>query len=127
MSVRPILFHAAASPFVRKVMILLHETGQLDRVELQAAVHTPIAPDAGVVRDNPAGKIPALHLPDGQALHDSRVILEYLEDVYTKSPLRPSDPGKRALSRLWTEFADEKLLPAMVSAICAEGEKRLAA
>ena len=30
------LFHSPLSPLVRKVMVVLHETGQLDRVELQA-------------------------------------------------------------------------------------------
>lgn len=29
------LFHSPLSPFVRKVMVVLHETGQLDRVALQ--------------------------------------------------------------------------------------------
>lgn len=95
MSVRPILFHAPASPFVRKVMVLLHETGQLDRVELYAAVHTPIAPDAGVLQGNPAGKIPALRQPDGQVLHDSRVILEYLDQQHTGEPLIPRDGPAR--------------------------------
>ena len=29
------LFHSPLSPFVRKVMVVLHETGQLERVALQ--------------------------------------------------------------------------------------------
>ena len=40
------LFHNPLSPYVRKVMVLLHETGQQDRVALQASVLTPVSPDA---------------------------------------------------------------------------------
>ncbi|MGH8485511.1 MAG: glutathione S-transferase N-terminal domain-containing protein, partial [Pseudomonas sp.] len=29
------LFHSPASPFVRKVLVVLHETGQTERVALQ--------------------------------------------------------------------------------------------
>lgn len=109
MSASLTLFHSPASPFVRKVLVLLHETGQLDRVELQAAVHTPIAPDAGVVQDNPAGKIPALHLPDGQALHDSRVILEYLDQQHAGEPLIPREGPARWRRLTLASLADAVL------------------
>ena len=36
------LWHAAASPFVRKVMIVAHETGQADDIEILAASTTPV-------------------------------------------------------------------------------------
>ena len=109
MSTRPVLFHAAASPFVRKVMVLLHETGQADSVELYAAVHTPIAPDAGVLQDNPAGKIPALRLADGQTLHDSRVILEYLDQQHAGEPLIPRDGAARWRRLTLASLADAVL------------------
>ena len=35
------LYTNTASPFARKVLILLHETGQLDRVALQQTALTP--------------------------------------------------------------------------------------
>ena len=66
------------SPFVRKVMIVLHETGQTDAVEL---VRTPVAmaePNLGLIPDNPLIKLPTLVLDDGYSLFDSRVICEYL-------------------------------------------------
>ena len=49
------LFYSASSPFVRKVMVLLHETGQLDRVALESVQLSPIAPSAEVNAGNPAG------------------------------------------------------------------------
>ena len=51
------LFHAAASPFVRKVRVLLHETGQAERVALHPVDLSPIKTDAELNLGNPAGKI----------------------------------------------------------------------
>lgn len=89
------LFHNPASPFVRKVRVLLIETGQQDRVTLQACVPTPINPDADVVQGNPLGKIPALRLADGTVVHDSRVILDYLDHQHVGNPLIPRDGAAR--------------------------------
>ncbi|BCQ65367.1 hypothetical protein PEQA60_57630 [Pseudomonas sp. Eqa60] len=83
------LFHNPASPYVRKVMVLLHETGQLNRVALQASQLSPVAPDAALNQDNPLGKIPALRLDNGQVLYDSRVILDYLDQQHVGNPLIP--------------------------------------
>ncbi len=89
------LFHNPASPFVRKVRVLLIETGQQDRVVLQASLPTPIQPDQQVVQGNPVGKIPALRLADGSMLHDSRVILDYLDHQHVGNPLIPRDGSAR--------------------------------
>ena len=89
------LLHNPASPFVRKVRVLLIETGQQDRVTLQACVPTPVAPDADVVQGNPVGKIPALRLADGSVLHDSRVILDYFDHQHVGYPLIPRDGSAR--------------------------------
>lgn len=89
------LFHNPASPFVRKVMVLLHETGQLNRVALHASQLTPVSPDAALNQDNPLSKIPALRLADGQVLYDSRVILDYLDQQHVGNPLIPRDGSAR--------------------------------
>lgn len=47
------LFHSPLSPFVRKVMVVLHETGQLDRVTLQAVNVSPVNGDDQLNQDNP--------------------------------------------------------------------------
>ncbi|MFT6452391.1 MAG: glutathione S-transferase [Halocynthiibacter sp.] len=72
------LYHSPTSPYVRKVMVLLAETGQLGDVELVAAGGSPIAPGTMPVAQNPLGKIPALERADGPAIYDSRVICHYL-------------------------------------------------
>lgn len=75
------LFYSPTSPYVRKVMVLLHETGLLDRVELVTGSGTPLDPGAAPLEANPLGKVPALERPDGPALFDSRVICRYLDDL----------------------------------------------
>lgn len=75
------LYHAPASPFVRKVMVLLHEAKAADRVTLVPAAGHPLDPGTMPVDRNPLGKIPALERPDGPTLYDSRVITRYLDDL----------------------------------------------
>ncbi|MEO1733337.1 MAG: glutathione S-transferase [Pseudomonadota bacterium] len=74
------LFYAKASPFVRKVMVVLHETGQLEDVTLLDTALTPISQPDALKPANPLSKVPALARPDGPALYDSRVICAYLDD-----------------------------------------------
>lgn len=73
------LYHNDASPFVRKVMVVLHETGQLADVELVHAKGSALSPGSLPTTRNPLGKIPALDRPEGATLYDSRVICRYLD------------------------------------------------
>lgn len=74
------LYHSPTTPFGRKVMVLLIETGQADAVEVVPASGSPIDPGTQPLDANPLGKIPTLVLDDGMALYDSRVICRYLDD-----------------------------------------------
>ena len=89
------LFNNPASPFGRKVLVMLHETGQQNRVTLQPVTLTPTAPDAALNCANPLGKLPALQLADGSVIHDSRVILDYLDHQHVGNPLIPRDGSAR--------------------------------
>ncbi len=73
------LFDNPASPFCRKVLVLAHETGQLDQIEVMAAGGSPVASDNMPKHINPLGKIPTLVTDDGKALFDSRVICQFLD------------------------------------------------
>jgi glutathione S-transferase len=88
------LYHSPTSPYVRKCMILLMETGQLADVTLIASTGTPLDASQMPVAQNPLGKIPALERPDGPAIYDSRVICRYLDDR-AGGRLYPAGP------RLW--------------------------
>lgn len=110
------LIFAPTSPFVRKVMVLLHETGQLDDVDIQSVSTTPLAPADDVRLSNPLAKIPALQRDDGPTLYDSRVICAYLDD--------------RAGSGLYAGGWDTKVLEAtadgiMDAAVSATYERRM--
>ncbi|HGM5580108.1 TPA: glutathione S-transferase [Pseudomonas putida] len=109
-----ILFHASLSPFVRKVMLVLHETGQLDRVRLQTVNISPVNGDEQLNQDNPIGKIPALRLADGSVLHDSRVICEYLDTQHVGNPLIPRE-GSARWRRLTLASQADAIMDAAVS------------
>ena len=97
------------SPFVRKVMIVLHELGMVERVE---CVRSPVmmagAANPDVLVDNPLGKIPTLVLDDGAALFDSRVICEYLDLLAgdRSGRLVPADDQGRIACLRWQAFGD---------------------
>jgi glutathione S-transferase len=83
------------SPFVRKVMIVAHETGLLDRLTLVRTVAATTKPHAELMRDNPLSKIPTLVLDDGTVLYDSPVICEYLDGLHAGPKLFPPDAKAR--------------------------------
>lgn len=76
------LLYVRASPFVRKVMVLLEEADGVRDVELIDGFGSPTAPNESVLAVNPIGKVPCLILDDGTTLYDSRVITRYLDERY---------------------------------------------
>ena len=113
------LISSQASPFVRKVHVVLHETGQSQDIEVIEAGTTPINTPDHVRAANPTGKIPALIRPDGPALHDSRVITRFL-DARAKSGLYPE-------ARIWEMLTLESMADAIMDAavlITYEGRVR---
>lgn len=84
------LIMSPASPFVRKVRVLIGETGQSDDIEEVEVSTTPVNTAEAVWAANPLGKIPALVLEDGRALHDSRVITRFL-DARAQAGLYPEE------------------------------------
>ncbi|MDB5362153.1 MAG: glutathione S-transferase [Rhodospirillales bacterium] len=89
------LFYSGASPYVRKVMVLAHETGLADRIELVPASVAPTLVNAVVAAENPLVKVPTLLLTDGQSLFDSRVIVEYLDTLHSGRRLFPAEGAAR--------------------------------
>ncbi len=74
------LMMSGASPFVRKVLVVLRETQQLDDVEIVELTTAPGATPTDLSTANPIGKIPALVRNEGATLYDSRVITRFLDD-----------------------------------------------
>lgn len=72
-----VLRSSPASPFGRKIKIAASLLGLSDRIQIVEA--DTMNPEDNLRQQNPLGKIPALVLENGEALYDSRVILEYLD------------------------------------------------
>lgn len=97
------------SPYVRKVRVLLVETGQTDAVAMVPVVGTPIDPGTLPVAQNPLGKIPTLERDDGPAIYDSRVICRYLDDRFAAG-MYPAPPA------LWSVLTLEATADGMLDA-----------
>lgn len=92
------LLWSPRSPFVRKVMIVLHEVGLTDRVKTIRAVASMAKVNPDILKHNPLGKIPILLTPDQGAIYDSPVICEYLDGLHLGTRLFPADPVDRILA-----------------------------
>ena len=102
------------SPFVRKVLVAAYEANIADRLELVRTVVASTKPNLDLLRENPLGKLPTLTLPNGVALFDSSVIIEYFAAfVAPTSALLPKDPGGR-LAALRHESVGDGLLDLML-------------
>lgn len=94
------------SPFVRKVMIVLHETGLDARVERVRSVAAMATPNAAIMADNPLSQIPALVLDNGMPLYDSPVICEYLDTLHDGARFFPAAGAARWLALRRQALAD---------------------
>jgi glutathione S-transferase len=104
------LYFSPFSPYVRKCLVVAHELGLNERITLlNCAVH-PVQRDATVIASNPLGKIPTLITDDGQALYDSRVICEYLNDIGKGQIFAP--PG----TQRWRALTLQSLADGMLDA-----------
>jgi glutathione S-transferase len=108
------LYHSPASPFVRKVVVLLHELERFDAVELATVTTTALASDAALMAANPLARLPALERPDGVTLYDSRVITAYLDDLY-EGGMYPTGP--RRWETLTLEATGDGIMDSAVSMI----------
>jgi glutathione S-transferase len=95
------LIGSLTSPYVRKVRIVMAEKKLDYQLELE-----DVWGNDKIMKSNPLGKVPCLVLPGGEALFDSRVIVEYLD---TRSPLMrllPESSRERIEVRTWEALAD---------------------
>ena len=111
------LIGSYTSPFVRKVRIVLAEK----KMECEFDINSPWTADSAVPNHNPLGKIPVLLLDDGTPLFDSRVIVEYIDNVTPNNKLFPAPNRERIEVKRWEALADG-LLDAAVAALL-EGKR----
>lgn len=107
------LVWSAASPFARKVMVVAHELGLDDRIEMVTGTGTPMAPAEAARAHNPLAKLPSLAREDGPALYDSAVICQYLTSLVPGQSLLP-DGGEGRWSVLTLEALADGLCDAAI-------------
>ena len=96
------LIGAVTSPYVRKVRVVMAEK-KLDYQFIQEGVWSA---DTSIAASNPLGKVPCLVMEGGEAVFDSRVIVEYLDTLSPVGKLIPSSGRERAEVRTWEALAD---------------------
>jgi glutathione S-transferase len=111
------LIGSHTSPYTRKVRIVLAEK----KIEYEFLIDSPWANDSKVPDINPLGKIPVLVLDDDTPLFDSRVIVEYIDNVTPNNKLFPAPNRERTEVKRWEALADG-LCDAAVAALL-EGKR----
>src|SRR6218665_97261 len=96
------LIGATASPYVRKVRVVLAEK----KLDYQFVPENVWADDNRVADSNPPGKVPCLVMEGGEAVFDSRVIVEYLDTLSPVGQLIPAQGRARAAVKTWEALAD---------------------
>lgn len=99
-----ILRSAPASPFARKCRMAAIILGLDSEIRIDPADTTN--PADSLRQQNPLGKIPILITEDGNALYDSRVIVEYLDSHAGGGRIIPKEPGARFAALRLAALAD---------------------
>ncbi|MDR2186682.1 MAG: glutathione S-transferase [Azonexus sp.] len=96
------LIGTQASPYTRKARIVLAEK----KIEFDFVIDRPAAADSKVPAINPLGRIPVLVLDDETPLFDSRVIVDYIDNVSPNNKLIPAPNRERSEVKRWEALAD---------------------
>jgi glutathione S-transferase len=105
------LIGAITSPYVRKVRVVMAEK-KLDYQFVQEDVWSA---ETRIVASNPLGKVPCLVMEGGEAVFDSRVIVEYLDTLSPVGKLIPPSGRERAEVKTWEALADGVLDAAILA------------
>ena len=96
------LIGAVASPYVRKVRVVMAEK----KLDYQFILEDVWAEGTRISASNPLGKVPCLVMEGGEAVFDSRVIVEYLDTLSPVGKLIPPQGRERAEVKTWEALAD---------------------
>ncbi|MEY2686176.1 MAG: hypothetical protein RL375_374 [Pseudomonadota bacterium] len=116
------LIGSLTSPYVRKVRIVLLEKKLEHKLELEDVWSA----QTRIGESNPLGKVPCLVMEGGEALFDSRVIVEYVDTLSPLARLIPDKGRERAEVRTWEALADGVLDAAILARMEATWAERSA-
>jgi glutathione S-transferase len=95
------LYTTGVSPFAARIRILI----ALKKLNVDVVDPNEIGLEE-YLKIIPAGRVPAIILPDGQSLIESEAICEFIEETFTDIPGYPKDPVERARLRLIARRGD---------------------
>jgi glutathione S-transferase len=101
------IYSASVCPFAQRTRLTLLEKGvdfKLTEIDLENK------PD-WLTKVSPYGKVPAIKHGDNR-VWESAIANEYLEEAFPEPALMPRDLGKRAIARIWIDFANTKFVTA---------------
>jgi glutathione S-transferase len=90
------------SPYVRKVRVVMAEK----KLDYQFVIDDVWSAQSTISESNPLRKVPCLIMEGGEALFDSRVIVEYLDTLSPVGKLIPPVGRERVEVRTWEALAD---------------------
>jgi glutathione S-transferase len=105
------LIGAVTSPYVRKVRVVMAEK----KLDFQFVTEDVWAASTTIGDANPLGKVPCLVMEGGEALFDSRVIVEYIDTLSPVGKLIPPVGRERAEVKTWEALADGVLDAAILA------------
>jgi glutathione S-transferase len=105
------LIGAVTSPYVRKVRMVLSEK----KLDYQFVPENVWSDQTQIHTSNPLGKVPCLIMEGGEAVFDSRVIVEYLDTLSPVGKLIPAGGRERAEVKTWEALADGLLDAAILA------------
>ncbi|MES2186172.1 MAG: glutathione S-transferase N-terminal domain-containing protein [Pseudomonadota bacterium] len=111
------LIGSKASPYVRKVRVVMAEK----KLDYQFVLENPWSSDTAIGISNPLGKVPCLVMEGGEAVFDSRVIVEYLDTLSPVGKLIPVQGRERAEVKTWEALADGLLDAGVLARLEAGG------
>jgi glutathione S-transferase len=114
------LIGSIASPYVRKVRIVMAEK----KLDYDFVTEDVWSAESTVSQSNPLGKVPCLVMEGGEALFDSRVIVEYLDTLSPVGKLIPAVGRERAEVKTWEALADGVLDAALLARLEAHWDGR---
>jgi glutathione S-transferase len=114
------LIGSITSPYVRKVRIVMAEK----KLDYQFVTEDVWAADTHIGASNPLGKVPCLVMEGGEALFDSRVIVEYVDTLSPVGKLIPDRGRERAEVKTWEALADGLLDAAILARLEASWSGR---
>ncbi len=105
------LIGAVTSPYARKVRIVMAEK----KLDFQFVAEDVWSATTKISESNPLGKVPCLVMEGGEALFDSRVIVEYIDTLSPVGKLIPASGRERAEVKTWEALADGVLDAAILA------------